>query len=307
MTYFWLNFHVGYSCRHSGACCTAGWPIPVERDRVIPIQSLAPRGQSPWLLPDPNAPADVAGTLAVAPTGECVFHDAAGCGVYAARPVSCAHFPYVCLIDARGVHVTLSHYCPTAAAMLFEGREPLEIVEGPAPVAGFDVPEGLDARESLPPLESPRRLMTFEAFSQWERSAVGNAFAMPSPGEQTSLFEQARQLVPAPWSWPPAPPNVAEQWNRFVDSAWSTFTPVVQRFRAAHLFASWAAYTGDGIPAVLRAADMAVAVLRVEATRQCLAAGRSLDAELLKQAIRQTDLLLVHYADDRVLSSGITP
>ena len=145
---FWLNFHVGYACRHSGACCTAGWPIPVERDRVIPIQSLASRGDCSWLLPDANAPADVAGTLVVAPTGECVFHGVAGCGVYAARPVSCAHFPYLCLIDQRGVHVTLSHYCPTAAAMLYEDLAPIEIVEGPSPVAGFDVPEGLDARES---------------------------------------------------------------------------------------------------------------------------------------------------------------
>lgn len=304
---FWLNFHVGYGCRHSGACCTSGWPIPVERDRVIPIQSLASRGDCSWLLPDANAPADVAGTLVVAPTGECVFHGVAGCRVYAARPVSCAHFPYVCLIDQRGVHVTLSHYCPTAAAMLFEDLAPIEIVEGRPPVAGCDIPEGLDARESLPPLESPSRLMTFDAFSAWEQSAVAQVLDAPTITVDGIWFETARRAVPAPWSWPAAPPNVREHWNRLVDSAWPMFTPVVQRYRAAHLFASWAAYTGDGIPAVLRAADMAVAVLRVEATRQCLAAGRALDAELLTQAIRQSDLLLVHYADGRVLSSGTTP
>ena len=303
---FWLNFHVGYSCRHSGACCTAGWPIPVERDRVIPIQSLASREDSSWLLPQADAPAEVAGTLVLAPTGECVFHGAAGCGVYAARPVSCAHFPFVCLIDQRGVHVTLSHYCPTAAAMLFEHHGPIAIVEGPPPVAGLAVPEGLDARESLPPLESPNRLMSFEAFSAWQQSAVAQAIAAQTITVDGIRFENARRAVPAPWSWPAAPPHLAEHWNRLVNSAWPKFTPVVQRFRAAHLFASWAAYTGDGIPAVMRAADLSVAVLRVEATRQCLAAGRALDAELLKQAIRQSDLLLVHYADGRVLSSGTT-
>lgn len=79
---------------------------------------------------------------------------------------------------------------------------------------------------------------------------------------------------------------------------------MVQRYRAARVFASWAAYTADGLAAVLRVADLADAVLRIEAVRQCIAADRPLDAELLKQAIRQSDLLLVHYADGWVLSSG---
>ena len=30
---FALNLHANYACRHSGACCTAGWAIPVEADR----------------------------------------------------------------------------------------------------------------------------------------------------------------------------------------------------------------------------------------------------------------------------------
>ena len=136
MRFFWLNFHLPYACRHSGECCKAGWPIPVEPERALLIRKRAPFA------------GDV---LPRGPSGACAFHNGA-CTVYEHRPLSCVHFPYVCLIDARGVHVTLSHYCPTAAALLFEHTGPIEIVEGPSPVPGLDIPEGLDARESLPPL-----------------------------------------------------------------------------------------------------------------------------------------------------------
>ncbi len=245
--------------------------------------------------------------LALQANGHCVFHGAGGCSVHGARPVSCAHFPYVCLIDQRGVRVTFSHYCPTAAALLFEDHGPIAIVEGPSPVAGFDIPEGLDARESLPPLESPERLMTFDAFAAWERSELVKAPTTPSMAVAMALFEHARFAVPAPWSWDEAPSDVEQQWEALVAPAWPGFAPVVQRYRAAKVFGSWAAYTADGLSAVLRVADIADAVLRIEVVRHCMAADRPLDAELLKQAIRQSDLLIVHYADGWVLSSGTAP
>ena len=103
MKFFWLNFHLAYRCRHTGACCTAGWPIPVEPERAVLIK------QGEWLAEGGVLPRNEAGA--------CVFHQD-GCTVYEHRPLSCVHFPYVCMIDPRGVHVTLSHYCPTAAAIL---------------------------------------------------------------------------------------------------------------------------------------------------------------------------------------------
>ncbi|MGE3491158.1 MAG: YkgJ family cysteine cluster protein [Vicinamibacterales bacterium] len=313
MKTFWLNFHLGYACRHSGACCSSGWPIPVEHDRVIPIRALAGRADREWLSPVTDAPSDVAGTLALQAGGHCVFHGAGGCGVYPTRPSSCVHFPYVCLIDARGVHVTLSHYCPTAASMLFDDRGPIQIVEGPSPVAGDDVPEGLDARESLPPTSAKStagkpnpgntRLMSWHELGEWEREAVAGSAVEAGP-PSLALFESARAAVPAPLAWPPAPDHLERTWTERVAPGWPMFAPVVARYRAAKVFASWATYLGDGPASVLRLADIAVAVLEVEVVRQCLEAGRPLDAWLLKQAIRQADLLLVHYADGRVLSSG---
>ena len=197
---------------------------------------------------------DEGGVLPRDEHGACVFHNGR-CTVYEHRPLSCVHFPYVCLIDARGVHVTLSHYCPTAASLLFEHEGPIEIVEGPSPVPALEIPEGLDARESLPPLREPNRLMSFDEFSNWERDELRTLKSMAGESE---------------------------------------FAPVIERFLAAKLFASWAAYQGDGTTAVRQSVRAAHAVLQEEMTHAANDAGRSIDAALLKQAIRQADLRLVH-------------
>src|SRR5262245_50829867 len=39
-----LSFHATYACRHSGACCTADWPIPIEADRLVRLQSALASG-----------------------------------------------------------------------------------------------------------------------------------------------------------------------------------------------------------------------------------------------------------------------
>ncbi|HJU42040.1 MAG TPA: YkgJ family cysteine cluster protein [Vicinamibacterales bacterium] len=236
MRYFWLNFHLPYRCRHTGACCKAGWPIPIEPERAV----FLGRGQ----------------TLPQDADGACAFYNGR-CTVYDHRPMSCVHFPYVCLIDARGVHVTLSHYCPTAASLLFDHQGPIEVVEGPPPIPGFDIPEGLDARESLPPLRSSQVLMSYDEFSEWERKEIDTISSIAGD---------------------------------------SKFAPVIERFLAAKLFASWAAYDGDGITPIRSAVGNAHRVLRVEMEKACNHHGRPLDATLLLHAIRQTDLQLVHRA-----------
>ena len=231
MRFFWLNFHLPYACRDSGACCTAGWQIPIEPDRAVMIS----KGE--WL--------EEGGVLPRDEHGACVFHNGR-CTIYEHRPMSCVHFPYVCLIDSRGVHVTLSHYCPSAASLLFEHEGPIEIVEGPSPVPALDIPEGLDARESLPPASPTAtagkpRLMSWNEFSEWERT------------ELKTLGELTAGLP---------------------------FPSVIERYLAAKLFASWAAYQGDGTSAVRHAVRAAHAVLEEEITRAAQDAGRSIDAAL---------------------------
>ena len=111
---FSLNAHAAYACRHSGACCTAGWSIPVEA-RTWPMV------RADWLLPDESG----ACPQYDRPSGLCRIQRDHG---ETMLPESCHHFPRRALIDTRGISVALSHYCPTAAALLLDGTEPLTVV-----------------------------------------------------------------------------------------------------------------------------------------------------------------------------------
>ncbi len=310
MKFFWLNVHLPYACRHSGMCCTAGWPIPVERSRVAAIdeaitQRVIPLRVEPWLLSGADAPDEVAGILAARDNGHCVFFEAGrpGCSIHDVKPSGCNHFPYLCLIDQRGVHVTLSHYCPTAASLLFEHRGPVAVVDGPPPTGDDDV-EGMDARESLPPLSSDRKvLMSFQELSAWERDQIARAKIDELQDGDVALFQQARSAVPPPWAWPEPPEHLSEIWWSQVAPAWVHFDEVLANYAAAKLFASWSLYLGDGVEAAAHSARIASAVLRIEAARQCARFRRVLDRELMIEAIRQSDLLLVHYADPGMLAA----
>ena len=317
MTTFWLSTHVPYACRHSGVCCSSRWPIPIERDRAARVQHAIDSGivavqADAWLERDPRAPADVAGILALQPSGACVFHrqppgsyPAGGdCAVHAMRPVSCEHFPFVCVTDPRGVHVSLSHYCPTAAELLFTATAPAAIVAGPAVLPDGREPEGLDAREALPPADDERkasgpRLMDWDEVSRWEQALVTSlANARTVPGDpDLQLFEDAMASVPPPLEWPAPVDDTVRLWRDRVAEGWGEWTAVTGRYLAARAHASWAMCLGSGPADVRRAVAVAQAVLQVETVRACAEPGARLERGQLKQAIRQADLLLLHYAD----------
>jgi hypothetical protein len=187
----WLSCHVDYACRHSGACCRSGWPLPVDAQTVAVIDQAIVRGlvrtadgHKQWLDDTPGGDG-AAGTFRQM-DGGCIFHAPArpdtfspsrNCAVHTALghgalPASCQHFPRVCLIDDRGVRVSLSHYCPTAAQMLVDGDAAVTIVPGPPAVPGRAVPEGLDVREALPPRLTEHVLMDLEGLSAWEQHVV---------------------------------------------------------------------------------------------------------------------------------------
>ncbi|HXE80971.1 MAG TPA: hypothetical protein VNK41_09485 [Vicinamibacterales bacterium] len=172
-----LAHHARYACRRSGACCTAGWRIPVEPDRAMAIRRdfgrrqvfeegtsilrLAPDGRC--ILYEPP--------LAGRP-GACLVHRTRG---HAALPSACRHFPRVFLCDGHATRLTLSHFCPTAASLLF-GDDPLRIVDAPPLLAPPGDREGLDATTALPPLLHPDMLMDAVGYAEWETGAIG-AFA----------------------------------------------------------------------------------------------------------------------------------
>ena len=208
MTVRCLTVHARYACRHSGACCTAGWPIPVEADRLTTLAAAiddgrlaAPSLSRPlWIQPAdaPSAtpallqsddhgcvfyealPASV-GEPARAGNGRCRIHRTLGHG---ALPLACRQFPRISVIDPRGTSVTLSHYCPTAAGLL-DVAEVAITNESPAFPADAEL-VGLDVRTNLPPLLRPDMLMDWESWWEWEQRAVGT-IARPDRSPEQAL------------------------------------------------------------------------------------------------------------------------
>ena len=364
----WLSCHVHYACRHSGVCCTAGWPLPVE-DGVVPAiddavtrgRLVAADGRTAWLIESAEAPPGMAGTLRQT-DGACVFHrpraDAPTpgvasheCAVHAtlghqALPATCQHFPRVALVDDRGVRVSLSHVCPTALELLVVHEGPVTIVEGPPAVPGREVPEGLDARGELPPALNDRVLMDLETLSLCETHAV-SLLAGPSAPDASAeavvatlrfqaatladwrpggvpLFDTARALLGrrtalrgsrsdlqraarchrhvaatcrAPWTWPAPPAGLHALDDRWIQPSWRELAPLVRRYLAARAFGAWAQFQAGGLADAADWLDTVLGVLRIESVRAAAAAERALDRGLLADAIRESDRLLVHYAD----------
>jgi hypothetical protein len=306
---YWLSFHAPYACRHSGVCCSSGWDIEIEQTRVPAVASaVADRrlaAPAQWYRRVDGAPPEIAGVLARRPGGGCVFHQGSGCAVHhvlghAALPSACQHFPRVVLIDPRGVFVTLSHYCPTAARLLIDATNDVAVVEGPPVLPDGREPEGLDARDALPPLDAPGRLMDWSDYSAWERraielltrsecleralAAIGPSPAIPGDRE---LFEMARDAVPAGLKRPSYVP--------FRGKLPGGVSRVAGRYLAAHVFAAWTAYFGDGLHSTVLYLHVVLAVLKTE-----LARGRS-----LVEAIRHSDLLVRHLADRETLAERL--
>jgi hypothetical protein len=298
---YWLSMHVPYACRHSGVCCSSGWAIAIEPTRTAAVGML--RGDGSWLWPAPGAPPDIAGTIAVADTGHCVFHRN-GCEIQRvygqeALPSACQHFPREVLIDGRGVSVTLSHYCPTAVDLLFDHVGPVEIVEGPPAIPAGN-PEGLDARDVLPPRLTAGILMDLEGYSAWEAHMVRVLTEDDgrTPEEALAILEID---LAALQQWRPGSQSLSEEISRLPvpSTAGSCRAPmvtttgpgwgpgiaatVIRRYLVARAFASWMAYQAGGPAAVLNYLRVVLAVLREHQGRRSL-----------KESIRQTDLQVLH-------------
>jgi hypothetical protein len=119
------------------------------------------------------------------------------------------------------------------------------------------------------------------------------------------LYEVVRASVPPGLQPEPLPVDLADTDAELVAPEWRNFAVPISRYLAARAFASWISWQARGVVTAVAALWAAWAVLRVEAGRQCLAAGRILDGPLLVQAIRQADLLLVHKASSQALADRL--
>lgn len=247
----------------------------------------------------------------------CVFHDrsASRCRIHAALghhalPLACRQFPRVTVLDPTSTSVTLSHYCPTAAALI-DAEGPIAIIERPTAFPPTAEYVGLDARESLPPLLRPDMAMAWTDWRAFEARAV--AVLGRSDLEASTALSHIAAVIERLRAWRPAEgplrPTIddafsdatgrstpdtpaAEQLIAAVLEAiphdirpttltTHTYTraPAHRRFVIAHAFASWTAHLGLGLRSWLRGLHAADALVR---------AGLG---------VGQADLLLRHLAD----------
>jgi len=354
-----LSIHADYKCRHSGACCTADWDVPVELPlyrsldealkarRVVP--AAAADANAPPLIVEEALPDDAAAIVARTATGDCVFyHRRSGLcvlhrdGGEAMLPATCRHFPRLAVRDGRGTFISLTHYCPTAAESLFRDDVPVEIVEGPAAFPEADY-EGLVVTEDdWPPLLRPDVLADAHSYAAWERHMVRRCMdprlspesviatlerdarvvraVGPVTGESIAdaiaALPHAAVIVDAPTNLEGSRAHLAdviasvpEEWRPEVDThlleivylrdvrpRWRDWHAPLKRYLAAKAFASWTAYQGRGFLSIVHGLDAALALVRIDAARQCRDSGRPLDAALLKEAFRQADFMLNHLA-----------
>ena len=352
-----LSIHSDYECHRSGVCCTSDWDVPVElplyrslNEAIVDgcLRPVAAAAGDPILMTSPDLPDGAAAMVARSPAGDCVFyHRGSGLCVIqrdagtSLLPATCQYFPRLAVRDWRGTFITLTHYCPTAAAMLFREDRPLEIVESPPAFPGANYEGLVITPEDWPPLLHPRMLMDHPGYSAWERHMVtrcaedelspesvvatlardarvlrqyqpehgtieGSVASLPRDfvhasvpsdlAESLERFAEAIAAVPDDMKPPADEDGLADAYAELVRDEWTHWKWPLKRYLATKAFASWTAYQGRGILSIVRGLEAALALVRVEAARQCRNTGCALDGDHLREGFRNADFLLNHLA-----------
>jgi hypothetical protein len=329
-----LALHQSYACRHSGVCCSSDWPIPVEAQGLIRIERARASGHLPidpasgatsLFVRSADAPAGTPAVIARS-DGRCVFHTQGHrCAIHeylghAALPLACRQFPRVTVLDPRGACVTLSHFCPTASALIqYDGYDGYDRYDGYGadivinppgfPPSGEYV--GLDARDALPPLLRRDLLMDWDAWWHLEERAVATLLHRGASADEAVAM--LRAVVARLGYWRPGGQRLIDAVDdAFTDSdtarataparaliervlatvpdayreraAWTehvdTPDPVTRRFLAAHAFANWQVHRQHG--------GLPAWLDSIETARAFLSEGAG---------VQQADLVLRHLAE----------
>ena len=222
-----LRMHADYLCRHAGACCTAGWAIPVEAPVYERLTvHFAGRDTKRLFAVGSPLPEGAAAVLAFQGSGACVFFEEDRgrlCAIHRelgrdCLPVACQQFPRVVLQDRRGTLISLSHFCPTAAGLLkLPTAAAFEIVQAPATITLDGDVEGLSAGDALPPLLRPGMLTDLDGYDTWERRAIG-VLARGDRNAEEALSVLSRATL-AIQCWRPGAVNLRETVDREFDVA----------------------------------------------------------------------------------------
>jgi hypothetical protein len=308
-----LSIHARYRCAHAGECCTAGWPIPAEPPLigVLARQGLGSAWTADRAFEEERGPDGPVRVLRTRDGHGCVFRDPERrrCTVHrqageGALPSACRNFPRVTLRDRRGLFVTLSHFCPTAAALLLDDQK-IAIVEAPPSLSLNGAAEGLDATGVLPPLLRPGMLADADGYAAWEAASIATLDdRRVGAREALAIIATATDEIRA---WGPGATTLAtcvvDAFHRAssrADRSMAAPPPIdraVKGFLAAHLFASWSAYEDDGLAGVVRAVDHAHGTLTRELLGRRRLGGGDARAPFIA-AVRAADFLLRHSRTD---------
>ena len=348
-----LSFHSGYRCQNTGVCCSSGWEIAVEEKVESRLRGAL--GKTPARLPNgPNGfqpmadpPTGCKSALRrVDSTGSCWFRDDPGraCAIHRdlgleALPSACRHFPRVCVLEPGLVSVSLSHYCPTAAGLLFDDSPDFRLVTGPRAFPADWPFEGLDARTAYPPLLRPGVLLGFDGLRAFEDRAVAvlsREALWPALATIEAAVESARswtqhagpllELVNESFAITPessqeqrrvADPRrillaaLAEGTKPTVDlpdfrpgpaAVSSRVDLALRRYLASRLIAAWIAFQGEDLRSVPR--YLRLCLDTVFLFESAGGSGES-EAARWKKAVRHADLWILHYCDPELLARNL--
>ena len=274
MTTFWLSTHLATPAvtrrllhRRAGPSRSNG----TGRRAVQARDRVRPRCRSGRLLarPDPRAPADVAGVLALQPSGACVFHRLRlrpGRGWRRLRhPRDAARllppFP-VCVRDRparRARHAVALSARPrriccstgTRTVASWKGLPCCRRAGARGPRCARGAAAGrlgtrVGTRPEADGTGHERLALGSRALGARRLASMGVTGARAMP-ERCSSFER-RGRRPCRQRWPgPAPiDDTVRVWQRPVAPAWGQWTTVVGRYLAARAHASWAMCLGNG-------------------------------------------------------------
>lgn len=251
---------------------------------------------------------------------------------------ACRQFPRIVVLEPHQISVSLSHYCPTAAGLLFEDVPGFTLVDRPTAFRENWPFEGLDARTAYSPLLRPGVLLGFDGLRSLESEAL-TVFSVPGVQEGLARFGSAIERIRG---WTPASGPVPELViTAFQESSLTTvritepedprsvlvrsippgssipdlpeFSPskqalsaavdlALRRYLAARLIAGWIVFQGEDLATVGAYLRLCLAtVLLFEGARDPAEPERARWLE----AVRSADLWLLHYCDPERVAKNL--
>lgn len=346
-----LSSHADYACRNTGVCCSSGWEIAVEKTVELRLASRLPLQAAQFpngpdgLVPMSSPPSGCQSAFRQTASGTCWFRDAERCDCAIHRELgedslasACRQFPRIVVLEPHQVSVSLSHYCPTAAGLLFDSDPDFTLVDRPRAFPARWPFEGLDVRTAYSPLLRPGVLLGFDGLRSLEAEAV-RLFSAPGVREGLTRFgwamERVREWTPGMGAVPDLviaafqeaaqttprlnepedprsilvrsipPGSSVPDLPDFNPSTRALSPPVdlaLRRYLAARLIAGWIVFQGDDLETVGAYLRLCLAtVLLFEGARDIAEPepGRWLEA------IRSADLWLLHYCDPELVAKNL--